>query len=131
MAGTSTHYFLSFHFNLKWHFGVKSILERIYVSNLISAFYVRDHPFKTSEFFRGEGSKICQVCRRIVVKNCRREGKESKILNICRRHKCMVPYLFCPLCISLVLLLASAYKSYFRVFFKLFVLFRIGHCTIG
>ena len=43
MAGTSTHYFLSFHFNLKWHFGVKSILERIYVSNLISA---RDHPFK-------------------------------------------------------------------------------------
>ena len=34
----------------------------------------------------------------------------------------MVPYLFCPLCISLVLLLASAYKSYFRVFFRLFVL---------
>ena len=29
--------------------------------------FVRDHPFKTSAF--GEGSKIC---RRIVVKNCRR-----------------------------------------------------------
>ena len=31
-----------------------------------------DHPFKTSAFFRGEGSKICQIRRRIVVKNYRR-----------------------------------------------------------
>ena len=33
-------------------------------------FPFRDHPFKTSAFFsEGEGSKICQICRRIVVKN--------------------------------------------------------------
>ena len=31
-----------------------------------------DHPFKMSTFFRGEGSKICQICQRIVVKNCQR-----------------------------------------------------------
>ena len=29
---------------------------------------VRDHPFKTLAFFRGEGSKIGQICRRVVVK---------------------------------------------------------------
>ena len=27
---------------------------------------VRDYPFKTSPFFRGEGSKIAQICRQIV-----------------------------------------------------------------
>ena len=31
-----------------------------------------DHPFQTSGFLRGEGSKICQICRQIVLKNCRR-----------------------------------------------------------
>ena len=25
-------------------------------------FVARDHPFKTSAFFKGEGSKICQIC---------------------------------------------------------------------
>ena len=31
-----------------------------------------DHPFKTSAFFSGEGSKISQICWQLVVKNCRR-----------------------------------------------------------
>ena len=28
----------------------------------------------------GEGSKICQICRRIIVKNCRREGGRGQKL---------------------------------------------------
>ena len=35
---------------------------------------LRDHPFKTSEFFREERSKIGQIYRRILVKNCQQEG---------------------------------------------------------
>ena len=34
----------------------------------------RDHPLKTLAFFRGEGSQICQICQRIVVKKCRQRG---------------------------------------------------------
>ena len=47
-------------------------------------------------FLGGEGSsKIVQIFRRIVVKNCQREGgRGSKIVKICRRLKWMVPYLF-------------------------------------
>ena len=42
----------------------------------------------------GEGSKIGQICRRIVVKNCRREGgRGQKACKICRRLKWMVPKL--------------------------------------
>ena len=33
----------------------------------------RDHPFKTSKFFRGEGSEIFQICTRIVVKKTANE----------------------------------------------------------
>ena len=38
----------------------------------------RDPPFKTSVFLGGEGSKLCQICQRRVVKNCRREGGRVK-----------------------------------------------------
>ena len=43
-------------------------IQRMYLVVLV----FRDHPLKTSAFFKGEGSKICQICRRIVVKKCRR-----------------------------------------------------------
>ena len=53
---------------------------------------LRDYPFKTSACSRGEGSKICQICRRIVLKNCRRQGgRGQKSVKICRRLKWMVP----------------------------------------
>ena len=40
----------------------------------------------------GEGSKICQICRWIVLKNCRRQGgRGQKLVKICRRLKWMVP----------------------------------------
>ena len=38
--------------------------------NIHEAKELRDHPFKTSAICRGQGSKIGQICRRIVVKNC-------------------------------------------------------------
>ena len=42
--------------------------------------------------FRGEGSKMCQICqRRIVVKTADRGGRGSKILRFCQRLKWMVP----------------------------------------
>ena len=42
----------------------------------VSYFVFRSHPFKTSAFFRwgAEGSKIGQICQRIVAKICRREA---------------------------------------------------------
>ena len=51
-----------------------SINKLIPVSIVLIFFPSRNHPFKMSAFFRGEGSKIGQICRQIVVKNCRREG---------------------------------------------------------
>ena len=45
---------------------------------LTTLFSFWDHPFKMSAFFRGKGSKICQFCRRIVEKYCRREGGRGK-----------------------------------------------------
>ena len=37
-----------------------------------------DHPFKTSSFFRGEGSKIGQICRQIVRTSRRERGRCQK-----------------------------------------------------
>ena len=34
----------------------------------LKSLLIRDHPFMTSAFFRGEGSKIGQICQQIVVK---------------------------------------------------------------
>ena len=47
-------------------------------------------------FLGGKGSKICQICRRIVLKNCRRQGgRGQKLVKICRRLKWMVPQSVC------------------------------------
>ena len=51
--------------NLESHSEIKDVVTQI-----------RDHPYKTS-FFRGEGSKIGRICRRIVVKNCLQLGQKS------------------------------------------------------
>ena len=40
---------------------------------------LRDHPFKTSVFFRGEGSKICQICRRIKISKFRKQIMVPKL----------------------------------------------------
>ena len=60
-----------------------------------NGFHIRDHPFKTSACLRWggkEGSKIYPICRRIVLKNCRRQRDRGQKL-ICRRIKWMVPKL--------------------------------------
>ena len=49
-----------------------SAADLIFFSVCLLVYGIRDHPFKTSACSRGEGSKICQICRRIVLKNCRR-----------------------------------------------------------
>ena len=42
-----------------------------------------------------EGSKICKICLRIVLRNCRRQGGGGqKGVKICRRLKWMVPQIF-------------------------------------
>ena len=54
---------------------------------------LRDRPFQTSALFGGgEGSKICQICLWIVVKNCRRKGgRGQKLWKFCRHLKWTVP----------------------------------------
>ena len=63
--------FCGFHYsrNSPWHSVVVVTTESQYIGFWIGG-PLKDHPFKTSAFFRGEGSKICQICQRIVLKNC-------------------------------------------------------------
>ena len=56
------------------------------------SFSIRDHPLKTSAFFKGEGSKTSQICRRMLVKKLPTGGGQgSKLRKICRRLQWMVP----------------------------------------
>ena len=51
-----------------------------------------DHPFlRRRHSLGGKGSKIGQICRRIVVKNCRRRGVRIKNREHFRMLKWMVP----------------------------------------
>ena len=64
----------------------------------MNVLYIRDHPFKTSEFFSGEGSRISQICRRIVAKKLPAAGladgsggRGQKLRKICQLLKWIVP----------------------------------------
>ena len=61
----------------------------------------------------GEGSKICQICRRIVLKKCRRQGgRGQKSVKIYRRLKWMVPQWTVPY--TIYIKKGIKYKSYFQ-----------------
>ena len=70
-------------------------MPHIRIMDIPCDIYLREHPFKTSPFLRGEGSKIDQICRRIhsTKKLPTEGGRGQKSLKICRRLKWMVPYL--------------------------------------
>ena len=56
----------------------KPLVDKLNGAQAIS-YTLRDHPFKMSVFFKGEGSKIGHICWRIVVKNCWWEG--GRVIN--------------------------------------------------
>ena len=55
-------------FDIVWQHNNNTQFSLIFHGPCIQTKYVRDHPFKTSAFFKGEGSNIGQICRQIVVK---------------------------------------------------------------
>ena len=58
------------------------------IGDVLKLLALRDHPLKTSAFLRGEGSKMCQICRRIVVK----KGHQREVGVKNRENLPMVPY---------------------------------------
>ena len=64
-------FFLGTIMHLTWRIGVLPFTPPVLTC--------RDHQFKMLAFFRGgEGSKICQIWRQIVVKNCQQEGSRGQ-----------------------------------------------------
>ena len=49
----------------EWEKNMYKQIEIPYLLMVLLSITLRDHPFKTSAFFRGEGSKIMKICRRL------------------------------------------------------------------